>query len=95
MKWDQIRAAYPGQWLIIEAISAHSEGDRRILDAIAVVETHADPDAVYRRYRELHRQFPQRELYFVHTARTELDIRERLWLGLRTAQAAVLSRGLL
>ncbi len=84
MNWEQIRGAYPNQWLIVEALAAHTDGDKRTLDAIAVVEAHADSDTVYRRYRELHRQFPQREFYFVHTEREQLDIRERFWLGLRT-----------
>ena len=32
----------------------------------------------YERWRLAH---PQREFYFAHTGREELDIRERRWLG--------------
>jgi len=88
MRWVQIREQYPDQWLIIDALEAHTEGDRRKLDQITVVETCQDGAEAFRRYHELRRQHPRREFYFVHTAREELDIRERHWLGLRKAYAA-------
>ena len=59
------------------------DGERRQLEQIAVVETCTDGAAALQRYRQLHLQYPQRELYFVHTGREELDIRERQWLGIR------------
>ena len=42
MKWSQIRTAYADQWLVIEALEAHTEDSQRILDRIAVVETCSD-----------------------------------------------------
>ena len=83
MRWAEIRQQYPDQWLVIDALEAHTEGEHRKLDQMTVVEVCPDGAAAYRRYRELHREHPQREFYFVHTAREELDIRERQWLGLR------------
>lgn len=88
MQWSEIRSAYPSQWLIVEALAARTEGERRQLEQIAVVETCADGAAALQRYRQLHLQYPQRELYFVHTGREELDIRERQWLGIRRSHAA-------
>ena len=41
MQWQDIRRHYPDQWLLVEAIKAHSEDDRRILDELAVVDTFA------------------------------------------------------
>ncbi len=82
MRWVEVREQYPEQWLVIEALEAHSEGERRSLDQIAVVEICDDGEEALLRYRELHRQYPQREFYFVHTARETLDIRERQWLGI-------------
>ena len=79
MRWAEIRERYPNQWLIVDALEAHTEGDRRKLDQMTVVEVCPDGAAALRRYQELHRQHPQREFYFVHTARQELDIRERYW----------------
>ena len=87
MRWAEIREQYPNQWLIVDALEAHTEGDRRKLDQMTVVEVCSDGAAALSRYQELHRQHPQREFYFVHTAREELDIRERYWLGLRRRYA--------
>lgn len=44
MRWPDVQMAYPDQWLVIEALEAHTEGNRRILDQITVVE--ACPDSV-------------------------------------------------
>lgn len=76
MKWMQVRMAYPDQWLVIEALEAHTEQRQRILDRIAVVETCPDGRSAMHCYRELHRHHPLREFYFVHTSREDLDIVE-------------------
>ncbi|HEY53004.1 MAG TPA: hypothetical protein G4N94_06070 [Caldilineae bacterium] len=84
MQWNEIRTAYPDQWLVIEALEAHTTPDsRRRLDRLAVVDTCADGSSAMDKYRQLHREFPQRELYFVHTSREDLDIRESYWFGIR------------
>lgn len=83
MRWEQIRSHYPNQWLLIEAIKAHSEADRRILEDIAVINTFADSVSAMHDYIHLHRVAPERELYVCHTDREELEISERYWLGLR------------
>jgi len=88
MLWSEIRKIYPDQWLIIEAIEAHtSPNNRRKLDKIAVLEICDDGDAAMSKYRQLHTQYPEREFYFVHTNRKELDIRERQWVGIRRQYA--------
>ena len=83
MQWQDIRRHYPDQWLLVEAIKAHSENDRRILDELAVVDTFGDSDAAMKGYMSLHHEEPHRELYVFHTDRQELDILERRWLGIR------------
>ena len=88
MLWAEIRQAHPNQWLIIEALEAHTTPDkRRHLDCLAVIDTCPDGSAAMQRYRHLHQQYPLREFYFVHTSRVELDIREREWVGVRTSHA--------
>lgn len=91
MRWQDVRAAHPEQWLVIEALEAHSENNHRVLDRIAVVDVCADGRSTMKRYRELRREHPQRELCFVHTSMVELDIEERLWLGIRGLRAADLA----
>ncbi len=84
MLWSEIRRAYPSQWLVVEALEAHTTSDRRRhLDRLAVIETCPDGSAAMQSYRYLHQQYPQREFYFVHTSREKLDIREQTWLGIR------------
>ena len=88
MRWAEVREQYPKQWLIIEALKAHTKGDRRELEQLTVVQVCPGGAEAFQQYRELHRQYPLREFYFVHTARKDLDIRERHWLGLRRNYAA-------
>lgn len=88
MQWAEVQTAYPDQWLIIEALQAHTTVEQqRMLDKIAVIERCSSGNAAMQSYRKLHQQYPTREFYFVHTSRAELDIRERQWLGIRRGHA--------
>lgn len=83
MQWQEIRKHYPHQWLLIEAIKAHSVNDKRFLDEISVIGTYSDSVEAVNSYMRLHKQAPERELYVFHTDRQELGITERRWLGIR------------
>ena len=83
MKWLEIREHYPHQWLLIEAIKAHSEAGKRILDELTVINTYPDARTAMRAYTQLHEEAPQRELYVLHTDRETLDVTEKRWLGVR------------
>lgn len=85
MRWDEIRRHYPRQWLLVEAIQAHSSSGRRIVEDLAVVSSFPEAGSAMKGYRTLHRQAPQRELYVLHTDREALDITELNWLGIRNA----------
>lgn len=79
-----MRTVYPDQWLLIEALEAHSTSDNhRHLDRIAVLEQCKDAGDAYDCYRRVHEVYPQRELYYVHTKRVSLDIREKFAAGIR------------
>ena len=91
MKWVDIRQSYPSQWLLVEAIAAHSEEDRRVLEELAVIDAFADSDAAWRRYSYLHHEAADREFYILHTDREELDITERVWLGIRLVESPAVS----
>ncbi len=92
MIWSEVRQAYPSRWLIIEAVEAHTAAERRILDKIAVMEACDDNAAVMQAYERWQQAYPQREFYFAHTGREELDIRERRWQGIRRSHAAYAPR---
>ncbi len=83
MKWEEIRKHYPHQWLLVEAIKAHTESGKRILEELSVVNTFPDSRVAMKSYIQLHKQSPERELYVLHTNREILDITERRWLGIR------------
>jgi hypothetical protein len=83
MRWDEIRQRYPDQWLLVEALDAHTEGDQRILNQLAVVDTFTDSTQALRRYQELHHESREREIYVFHTSREQLRVTEQKWLGIR------------
>lgn len=83
MQWQNIQQHYPRQWLLLEAFNAHSEGEKRILDQLAVLETYTDSTSALHAYKTLHSEVPKRELYVFHTSRDSLDVTERSWFGIR------------
>lgn len=83
MQWSEIRTRYPKRWLVVEALDARSEGEKRILHQLAVLDSFNYSIEAFRKYQELHRQSPDREFYVFHTSREELDVTERRWLGVR------------
>lgn len=85
MQWPEIRRIYPRQWLLVEALTAHSHSGKRIVEDLAVVNLYPDGMAAMTGYKELHRWEPNRELYVVHTDREDLDIGELHWFGIRAA----------
>jgi len=93
MQWAEVREIYPDQWLVIEALQAHTTPDsQRHLEEVAVIERCDSGSAAMMSYRDLHQQYPTREFYFVHTSREKLDIRERQWIGIRRGNAVIAER---
>jgi len=72
--------------LIIEAINAHTEEKKRIIEEITVIDYFDDNNYALRKYIELHKEHPNKEMYVVHISRSELDIEELTWTGVRIAR---------
>ncbi len=90
MTWFEIRQTYPHQWLVVEALEAHTTSTHlRQADRLAVIETCHSGNEARQTYQRLHHQYPAREFYFVHTSREELNIREIPWYGIRGGHDAV------
>jgi hypothetical protein len=88
MLWAKIRQAYPNQWLIVEALEAHTTKENlRQQDRLSVLETCNSGVEAMQIYRRLHKQYPNREFYFVHTNREKLNIHEIQWYGIRSSHA--------
>ncbi len=83
MDWERVRKNYPGQWVLVEAVDAHSVSGKRILEQLAVLHSFSDSLTAMRSYKEIHKKSPQWELYVLHTDRNSLDISERQWIGIR------------
>ena len=93
MLWSEVRERFPDQWLIVEALEAHTGSNKqRFLDDLAVIERCEDGSSALKRYREWHQKYPAREFYYLHTRRENLDIRERIWVGIRRGDEIVLKR---
>ena len=75
---------YPDKWLIIEALDAFTnEDNQRKLNDIGIIDICSNNISVMKSYKEFHKQYPEREFYFVHTNKEDLDIREKRWVGIR------------
>ena len=77
MTWQEIRAAHPDQWILIEAIAAHTEGDRRVLDDVRAIAEFEDSGTGWHEYGRLHGLEPFRELYVPLAP----ELRRRLLIG--------------
>ena len=84
MIWEDIKKTYPSSWLVIEAIEAKTEGENRIVQQLAVLDSFEEETSknALLKYLQLHQTYPERELYVVHSTRPRLDIKEQRWVGL-------------
>ena len=84
MKWEDVCQAFPEQWVLIEAVEAHTnEQSERILDEITPLKKFSNSPEAMKAYQEIHREDPNRELYVLHTSRKEPNIIEKKWVGVR------------
>jgi hypothetical protein len=85
MLWNEIRNKYPNQWLVAEAVSAHTSPEgKRVLDDLRIANYCKTGTEAFNMYRKNHKENPEREYYYLHTSRGELDIVEEQWLGIRS-----------
>lgn len=84
MKWENVREKYPNTWVLIEAIEADSIEGERIIKKIAVLNYFDSSELAMQEYRNEHKKNPNRELYVYHTQNEALQIKERLWMGVRS-----------
>lgn len=77
MKWKDIRDKCPDSWILLEAIEAHSDQGKRVVDKIAVLDKLNNSDEAMKAYRKIHKKTPERELYVAHTKNENLEIEER------------------
>lgn len=75
MTWQEVRELCPEQWVLIEAIEAHTEGEWRICKNLRLIDRFDDQLEGWAEYKQLHREYPNRELFVLHTDREELEVK--------------------
>jgi len=84
MTWNEIRGQYPDQWLVVEGLEAFTSPEkRRIFKKLSVIEQCPDGLTAFHVYADFHKSNPDRELFYVHTKREKLEIKEETCPGLR------------
>lgn len=83
MKWNEARKLYPNKWILFEAMEAHSEDGKRIVDELSVINVYDNGKEALKEYADNHKKDKSREMYVYHTKNGELLIEERNWIGVR------------
>ena len=84
MKWEQIMEQHPSRFVLVEALKANSSNRLRHLEDMTVIQ---DYDRIRARswsgYKHFHKLYPSRELYVFHTSRTDVEVVEEIFSGVR------------
>ncbi|QUL53970.1 hypothetical protein KDC22_27100 [Paenibacillus tritici] len=83
MKWGEITKLYPSRFVLVEAIKASSNNRVRYLEDMAVIQDYNNSQEAWSGYKKLHKLHPNRELYVFHTSRTDVEVVEELFSGVR------------
>lgn len=86
MKWSEVREHYPTRWVLVEAIVASSQKNKRTIDEMSVISDYQDTKAAWQAYKNHHLSDPARELYMLFTAHETLEIQEQSFIGIRGLQ---------
>lgn len=83
MKWGEITETLPDRFVLVEAIKATSNNQMRSLEDLAVIQDYDNPQEAWNGYKHFHKLYPSRELYVFHTSRTDVEIVEEFFSGIR------------
>ncbi len=84
MTWEDVKKAYPEQWVLIEAVEAYTEGEKRIVEHMDVIGSFDDDgNKAFEKYIEMHKVHKEREYYIYHTSNEKLNIGVKKWMGVR------------
>ena len=83
MKWQEVRQQYPETWVIIEALQAHDQKNKKIIDDMSVLNQFQNIMDAIKQYKSLHKNNPQRDILVANTENQELDIKTQHWFGVR------------
>lgn len=84
MEWKEIREKYPNSFVLVEALKAKSENQKRIIQELSVIKEFQDSKNAWDGYKEFHREDPKRELYIFHTNNESIEVIEGYFSGIRS-----------
>lgn len=73
MKWTEVRNTYPNKWIVFDSLTQHEEGNKLVVEDLAIIEVFDDPNNAWKYYRELHRKDKSRELSLGDTRKENLE----------------------
>ena len=82
MRWQEVQERFPNEWVVLEAVKAHSHNGYRYIEEVVIIDIFENSLEAMNRYEELRKGQPQREYCFFHTSRKNLVARER-YVGIR------------
>jgi hypothetical protein len=85
MTWQEIREQFPNKWVLVEALNAHSEQGKRIVETMQFFDHFNNIKDALDAYDQAHDKTPERELLVLHSSHPQLSIEETQWLGIRSA----------
>lgn len=83
MKWEDITGLHPDRFVLVEAIKASSSNRLRQLEDLAVIQDYDNPQEAWSGYKTFHNLYPTRELYVFHTSRSDIEVVEEFFSGVR------------
>lgn len=83
MLWKDISNQYSDSWLVIEAINAESKNGQRKVSEASLVELYKESIDALKKYKQLHKENPNKELYVVYSGWKEILIDEMKYAGFR------------
>lgn len=83
MEWLKVKGKYKETWLVVEADQAQSLNGKRLVSSVKVLADYKNSEDAYRKYQNIHKQDPKKEVYVVYSDWNELSFDELSWQGLR------------
>ncbi len=82
LKWKGVREQYPNRWVLVEALKAISQNNKREIQDMAVISEYNDSTNAWKGYKTLHLENPSRELYIFHTSNEQIVVTEERFIGI-------------
>jgi hypothetical protein len=90
MKWEEVRAAFPGQWVVIEALKTQSNNGLMTVEDMAVVSRFGDDGtAALKAATVMCRMYITRQYFPFHTGRERVEIVVRERFGQMKSESGV------